>query len=189
MKSIILLPIILLFSYPLVAQYNYSVSEENPFGKLNPNSAAEVSDYEMLIGESNCISTSRAPDQTWNPEVKMLWRFKYIMNGMAVQDETLKEDGIHSGSIRQFNADSSTWYVHYFTSGSVPSRFPVWKGGKNDDDEIILYNRQAAPNGADGFYKIRFFDITESSFEWIGTWVNTNETVQFPTWKISCQKI
>lgn len=29
------------------------------------------------------------------------------MNGMAVQDETLKIDKAHSGSIRQFNTDSS----------------------------------------------------------------------------------
>ena len=189
MKSILLLPIILLLSFSVEAQYNFSVSEQNPFGKLNPKAVTAVSDYEMLIGESKCISVSRAPDQTWNPEVNMLWRFKYIMNGMAVQDETLKEDGIHSGSIRQFNADSSAWFVHYYTSRSVPSRFPVWKGGTNEDGDIILYNKQASPNGADGFYKIRFYDITESSFEWIGTWVNPNETIQFPTWKISCQKI
>lgn len=189
MKSVFLFPLFLLITISAFAQYNYAVSEEYPFGKLNPDAPQEVADYELLIGESKCTSVSRAPDQTWNPKVNMLWRFKYIMNGMAIQDETLKEDGTHSGSIRQFNSDSSAWYVHYFSSSSVPSRFPVWKGGTNKEGEIILYNEQNAPNGAEGFYKIRFYDITEKSFEWIGTWVNTTETIQFATWKISCQKL
>lgn len=182
----------LLFSFLIIssafAQYEYAASDINPFGSLNPNAPEEVADYELLIGESTCTSVSRAPDQTWNPEVNMKWRFKYIMNGMAVQDETLKADGTHSGSIRQFNTDSSAWYVHYFTSSGAVSSLPTWEGGTNDNNEIILYRDQAAPNGFDGFFKIRFYDITEDSFEWLGAWVSIDESVQFPTWKISCQK-
>ncbi|MEQ9308968.1 MAG: hypothetical protein RLN90_05895 [Balneolaceae bacterium] len=188
MKKLSFILIFLFLSISAVAQFSYTVSDELPFGALNPNAPNEVGDYNLLIGESTCISVSRAPDQTWNPEVKMLWRFKYIMNGMAVLDETLKEDGTHSGSIRQFNADSSSWYVHYFTSSSAPSKLTVWDGGTNDDGEIILYNEQAAPNGMEGFYKIKFYNISDDSFDWVGTWVDETESFQFPTWKISCQK-
>tara|TARA_R110000868_G_scaffold304437_17_gene565295 strand:- start:28142 stop:28711 length:570 start_codon:yes stop_codon:yes gene_type:complete len=188
MKTLLLFYLFSVLSLSAFAQYNYTISEENPFGKLNPNAPKEVADYDLLIGESQCTSISRAPDQTWNPEIKMLWRFKYIMNGMAVQDETLKEDGTHSGSIRQFNSDSSAWYVHYFSSGSAPSQLPVWNGSTIKDGEIILYREQSSPNGLEGFYKIRFFDVKKNSFKWIGAWVNKDESIQFPTWKISCQK-
>ncbi|GAB5409108.1 MAG: hypothetical protein BalsKO_14730 [Balneolaceae bacterium] len=173
----------------LKAQYEYEPSKENPFGKISSHAPEQLTDFAPMIGESKCESISRAPDQTWNTPHKMLWRFKYIMNGMAVQDEVLRTEAPNAGSIRQFNADSAKWYVHYYTVGNPPSTLPSWEGTKTDDDKIILYREQKAPNGLDGYYRITFFDITESSFEWIGEWVNMNETVVFPTWKISCTKI
>jgi len=118
----------------------------------------------------------------------MTWEFKYIMNGMAIQDQTLKEDGISSGSIRQYNADSSSWYVHYYTSAVASPTLRAWKGGKKGD-EMILYNSQKSPSGIEGYYKIRFFNITDKGFSWLGMWVNKDESIKFPTWKIECKKI
>jgi len=170
-------------------QYDYEVSEENPFGRLNPNAPAQTADFAPIIGECKCKSQKRAPDKSWGDEVAMIWRWKYIMNGMAVQDETLKEDSMHSGSIRQFNADSLKWYVHYYSSSSVPTRLPTWEGSTSEDGDIILYREQTAPNGNDGFYRLTFFNITDDGFDWIGEWVNTNETFAYETWKISCTKV
>lgn len=175
-------------STALQAQFEYEPSENNPFGKLNPDAPEQLSDFTPMIGESKCKSITRAPDQTWSPPHEMLWRFKYIMNGMAVQDEVLRTEAPNAGSIRQFNADSTKWYVHYYSLGNPPPTLPSWEGVKNDEEKIILYRKQKAPNGLDGFYRITFFDISKSSFEWIGEWVNTNETIVFPTWKISCMK-
>ncbi|MBO6524152.1 MAG: hypothetical protein JJ971_10015 [Balneolaceae bacterium] len=189
MKIFILFFAVAWSSTSLKAQYEYEPSEAYPFGRIHPHAPQQLADYEPLIGESICTSVSRAPDQTWNPEVNMIWRFKYIMNGMAVQDQTLKEDGAHSGSIRQFNADSSSWYVHYYSTGGAPPALPSWGGGKNDDGDIILYREQKAPNGLDGYYKITFFDISNEGFEWLGEWTDTSESFSFPTWKISCTKI
>ena len=66
---------------------------------------------------------------------------------MAVQDETLKSDGKHSGSIRQY----------------LP--------------------------GMEGLFRLTFYDITNNGFKWIGEWVNKDETIEYPTWKIDCKKI
>ena len=99
------------------SQYEYEPSNENPYGLPNPDAPKELLDFAPLIGECNCKSVSRNADQTWAEPVDMIWRWKYIMNGMGVQDETLKADGKHSGSIRQFIADSTKWYVHYYSSG------------------------------------------------------------------------
>ena len=184
----VLTSLLLLFSLSAYGQYDYEVSNENPFGSLNPEAPEEVADFDPLIGQSECVSQNRAADGSWNPEVNMLWTFKYIMNGMAVQDETLKEDGAHSGSIRQFNADSTAWYVHYYSSSSSPARLPAWEGSKNEDGNIVLYREQQSPNGLDGFYRLTFHEISEESFKWVGEWVNTDESFNFPTWKISCTK-
>lgn len=174
----------------LFAQSNhnaYVASEKHPYGQLNPNAPKEVADYAPMIGLCNCESISRNPDQTWADPVDMTWTFKYIMNGMGVQDETIKEDGKHSGSIRQFIPDSARWYVHYYSSATPSTTLSAWEGG-TDEGDIILYRKQQAPNGLDGFFKITFSDISSEGFNWLGEWVNTDESFSFPTWKISCKK-
>ena len=170
-------------------QYTYEPSVDHPFGKYNPDAPKQVQDFAPLIGECECNSISRKQDQTWAEPVKMIWRWKYIMNGMAVQDETLKEDGSHSGSIRQFIQDSSKWYVHYYSSGSPSTTLPTWEGGQNENGDVILYREQKAPNGTDGYYKLNFTNISEEGFNWLGEWVNKTETFSYPTWKIECKKI
>ncbi len=169
-------------------EYAYDVSEAYPYGRPQPDAPKQLLDYELLIGECECTSTRRNPDQTWGAPEDMIWRYKYIMNGTAVQDETLKPDGSHSGSIRQFITDSSQWYVHYYSNKGPTTRLSTWKGG-NRGDSIVLYNKQKAPNGADGFFRITFSNITKDGFHWLGEWTDTTETITFPTWKIRCRKV
>ncbi len=179
---------LLLVSNILFAQYDYAVSSKNPFGKPNPDAPVQIKDYEQLIGICDCQSTSRNPDQTWAEPIAMTWTFKYIMNGMGIQDETLKADGRHSGSIRQYNMDSARWYVHYFSSPAAAAKLPTWEGVKQENGNIILYKPSLAPNGAEGFFRLTFSKITSEGFNWVGEWVDTSETVVFPTWKINCKK-
>ncbi|WP_299486359.1 DUF4440 domain-containing protein [uncultured Allomuricauda sp.] len=168
------------------AQYDFEPSSEHPFGLPNPEAPKEIMDFAPLIGECNCKSYSLKADQTWAEPIDMVWRFKYIMNGMGVQDETLKKDGRHSGSIRQFIPDSTKWYVHYYSSGAPSTRLSTWEGNKTEEGKIILYREQKAPNGTDGFFRLSFYDIDEKGFKWVGEWVDKTEQVVFPTWKIDC---
>ena len=181
---------ILLFSFYFTAfsQYNYAVSKVNPFGKYNPKAPKQVQDYKELIGVSKCVSTSRNPDQTCAKSVNMTWEWRYIMNGMGVQDFTLKEDGRHSGSIRQYDKDSLQWNVHYYTSGAISKPLQTWTGNRKEG-KIVLYKKHDAPNGAKGFYRLTFYDISKKNFKWVGAWVDEKETVVFPTWKIECKKL
>ncbi len=169
------------------SQYTYSVADSLPFGKINPNAPKQLSDYDELIGTCKCKSFIKQQDGTWAEPIDMQWTFKYIMNGMAVQDETLKSDGTHSGSIRQFNQDSLKWYVHYYTTKRATPKLNSWEGGRQGN-EIILYTPQKAPNGMEGFYKIRFYEITKKGFKWIGAWTTPKEDFFYENWKISCIK-
>lgn len=168
--------------------FPYEVSDAHPHGLLNPEAPAEVADFAPLIGTCQCKSVSRIDQTTWADTTNMIWTWKYIMNGTAVQDETLKEDGSYAGSIRQFIADSSHWYVHYYSSSGPTPVLPAWEGNKVDD-KIILYRDQTAPNGMEGFYKITFSDMTEEGFNWLGEWVSVGETFSYPTWYIFCRKL
>ena len=186
MKSLYL--ILLLCSIQGFSQSEYNVTDTNPFGLPNPKAPDQIKDFQKLIGKCNCKSTSRNPDQTWGEPVDMTWEWKYIMNGMAVQDETLKADGKHSGSIRQFIADSSKWYVHYYASGSPSTKLPTWEGGKTKDGNIVLYRDNKAPNGTEGWFRLTFYDISNLGYKWIGEWTDKTETTTFATWKIDCKK-
>ena len=80
-----------LLSFTAFAQYDYEPSEAFPYGRPNPEAPQEITDFHPLIGKCNCTSTTRKQDGSWNDAVDMTWVFKYIMNGMAVQDETLSQ--------------------------------------------------------------------------------------------------
>jgi len=168
-------------------QYNFEPSKDHPFGLANPDAPQQIKDFEPMIGVCDCKSESRNPDGTWADPIEMTWKFKYIMNGMAIQDETLKADGGHSGSIRQFNTDSSKWYVHYYSSKGIPNVLPSWEGTKKDQN-IVLYRDQKAPNGTEGYYRLTFYDISKTGYKWIGEWTDTTEKVIYSTWKIECKK-
>lgn len=186
MKTQLFLVVLATGTFNLFSQYNYEPSSENPYGLPNPEAPQELLDFAPMIGECNCLSYSRKPDQTWAEPVEMIWRFKYIMNGMGVQDETVKKDGKHSGSIRQFNQDSTKWFVHYYTTAVIPNKLSTWEGNKNEEGKIILYKEQKAPNGTDGFSRLTFFDMNDKGFKWIGEWVDKSESIVFPFWKINC---
>ena len=186
----ILLLLLIILSFATNAQSdltNYEPSLDFPYGKINPEAPQQLADFAPLIGLCDCKSESRNPDRTWADPVDMTWKFKYIMNGKAVQDETHKADGGHSGSIRQYSKDSARWYVHYYSSKSISTRLSAWEGNKKEND-IVLYREQKAPNGMEGYYRLTFSNISDKGFNWIGEWVDKTEKIVFPTWKISCTK-
>jgi len=189
MKTLLTTAFFVLFTINMVAQYDYLASEKFPFGRANPEAPQQIKDYEPLMGSCNCKSVSRNQDGSWNDPVDMIWTWKYILNGMAVQDETYKTDGAHSGSIRQYIADSSRWYVHWFSSKTPSTTFPTWEGNKKDNGNIVLYREQKAPNGTDGYFRLTFYDISKSGYKWVGEWVDKDEKINHPTWKIECKKI
>ena len=181
--------LILLSAFNAYSQsYAYEPNEEFPYGRLNPDAPEQVGDFQGLIGDCNCKSVSRISQSEWADTVNMRWTFKYIMNGTAVQDMTLKEDGIHSGSIRQYNADSLRWYVHYYSSSVATPTLSAWEGNKIDDGTIVLRRDQVAPNGMAGKYRLTFSNISEEGYDWAGEWVDTSETIIYPTWRIFCKR-
>lgn len=169
--------------------FPYNPSTQNPYGLLNPKAPKQTADFKELIGSSQCQSVARIDQNTWADTVQMIWDFKYIMNGYAVQDETFKFDDSFAGSIRQYSQDSARWFVHYYsTTGSPTPVLSAWEGNR-DGDKIVLYREQAAPNGMEGFYKITFSDISDKGFNWLGEWVDRAESFSYPTWKIYCKKL
>ncbi|NND95258.1 MAG: hypothetical protein HKN45_10355 [Flavobacteriales bacterium] len=160
---------------------------DNPFGSPHPDAPEEIKDWHELIGECHCRSVKRLDKDNWADTTDLVWKWKYIMNGTAVQDETFNSDSSYAGSIRQYIPDSARWYVHYYSNPGQTPKIPTWEGNRIGD-EIILYNDQKAPNGMDGKFKITFSNIREDGFDWRGEWVTPDESFIYPTWHIMCKK-
>lgn len=168
-------------------EFPYEVSAANAYGQPHPEAPEALKDFAPMIGQRVCVSQNRNPDGTWQDTVHMYWTFKYIMNGMAIQDETLKEDGAHAGSIRQYDPDSSRWYVHYYSSNSPSGSLPFWTG-KKEEGKIVLYRPQKAPNGMDGDSRLTFYNMSKNGYDWVGEWVSQDRTIAYPFWRISCKR-
>lgn len=189
MRKLAILSLLFASTALLGQEYNYEPTKKHPYGRPHPEAPQELLDFDPLIGLCDCKSVARIGPNEWADTLNMKWTFKYIMNGKAVQDETLKEDGSHSGSIRQFNSDSSRWYVHYYSSATPVPSLPAWEGNKNEEGKIILYRPQTAPNGMEGFFRLTFSNISAVGYDWVGEWVDPGETIIYPTWKIYCKKV
>lgn len=186
MKPLYLLLLLALSLNANAQNKEYEPDDQYPYGRLNPTAPEATGDFGPMIGLCDCISVNRNPDGTWQDSLKMEWRFKYIMNGTAVQDEVWRENGMMAGSLRQYNADSARWYVSYYSNASIPASLPAWSGAKNDDGNIVLYKDQTAPNGMEGFSRLTFQNITSGGFDWKGEWVSKDESIVYPFWTISC---
>ena len=188
MRQLTFTVLLLVLSLSLYAQFEYDPSKAYPFGRPNPEAPEAIKDFHPLIGNCECEYTIRNQAGEWSDTLKMQWRFKYIMNGWAVQDETLAHDGTHAGSIRQYSTDKEQWFVHYYTTVSVVEPLPIWKGNK-EGDAIVLYRKQKAPNGMDGMYRITFYEMSDKGFKWKGEWVDDKATIVYPVYRIDCQKM
>ena len=188
MKISLTIIFVALISLSAAQDRQYEPNKKHPYGQLNPNAPIPTGDFGKLIGSCKCKSVSRNPDGTWQDTLNMDWNFKYIMNGMAVQDEVWRENNMTAGSIRQYNADSAKWFVSYYTNASIPNTLPSWSGAKNESGDIVLFRGQPAPNGMDGHSRLTFTNISEDGFDWKGEWVSVDGSVTHPFWLIYCTK-
>ncbi|MFK8007319.1 MAG: hypothetical protein AB8H03_13155 [Saprospiraceae bacterium] len=177
----------LIFSQKENSSLIYEPSVVHPYGLPNPDAPKEITDYAPMIGICDCKSLSRNPDETWKDTLDMTWKFKYIMNGTAVQDEVWRVNQLYAGSIRQFQKDSAEWVVSYFSYPSVAYTPGVWHG-KRMDNKIVLTQPQKAPNGMDGFSTLTFYEWNEEGFKWKGEWVKDDKQFSQIFWKIECKK-
>lgn len=164
----------------------YEPSDENPYGLRNPNAPEQLDDFAPMIGTCDCKSLSRNPDGSWPDTTAMVWTFKYIMNGNAIQDLTWS-DKLQATSIRQFHPDSLQWVVGYNSFPGVTTTPSTWLGKKEGDD-IVLKLPQKAPNGMDGVSRLTFTNIRDDGFEWRGEWTNEAQKIVYPFWLIWCTK-
>ena len=191
MKVIIYIFCILFCSSFIYSQENnfgtFNPSEIFPYGLPNTQTGEQIKDFNEMIGICDCRSVRRKPDQTWQDTLNMVWKFKYILNGNAVQDETWHENGFFATSIRQFQPDSLNWIVSYYGTKFIPPSVRVWKGNRIGN-EIVLKMPPKSPGGLDGINRLTYYDISNSGFKWKGEWTDLEEKNVYPFWTIDSKR-
>jgi hypothetical protein len=179
--------LVLIFSIFQIQAQKHEPTSANPYGTANPSQPTAFADFAPMIGICDCKSVQRNPDGTWQDTTMIVWKYKYIFNGNAIQDITWKADSTYTSSIRQYQKDSARWVVTFFSYPGVTATPGTWLGGKSGDD-IILKQPQKAPNGMDGVSRLTFYDISESGYKWKGEWVSSTGKFVYPFWTINCIK-
>jgi hypothetical protein len=189
MKSFLTIILSMIFFLPISGQSQidqYEASEAFPFGQRNPAAPDQIDDFAPMIGICDCKSLRRNSDGSWQDTIDLVWKFKYVLNGTAIQDQTWAE-GIYATSIRQIQPDSALWVVGYNSYPTVNFSPKPWIGKKEGDD-IVLKLNQAAPNGMEGVSRLTFSAIRSEGFHWTGEWVSEANNIVFPFWYIWCEK-
>ncbi|MCK8481231.1 hypothetical protein [Psychroserpens algicola] len=175
--------------YVMLLTTNLSFTQnENVFGKPNENAPKEIKDFQQLIGLCDCKSVQYKSGVAGDT-LALKWRWKYILNGNAVQDDGWF-DGQHNQksftSIRILNPKTKQWQVPFFVP-YMTSEPQIWKGGKNGEN-IVLRKPEPKQNGEDFESVLTFSNISNKGFNWTGKKVNLNSKKETVFWKIWCIK-
>ncbi len=162
---------------------SYEPSEAYPFGRKNPNAPRELSQFEFMIGISDCQDSIRNPNGSWI-SFPSIWKAKYFLNGMAIQDNYFNPQNPTS-NLRLFDPKSKTWKVTYvqINRGHFVG---TWEGRK-EENKIILKREQKTRDGDTVLNRLTFYNISKSGYDWVSEIISPDGSVQ-ANWKQSCKK-
>ncbi|NER13167.1 hypothetical protein GWK08_06935 [Leptobacterium flavescens] len=170
--------------------FSNEVSQEQPYGKLDLKATPQLADYNKLIGSCQCKSVRLQPDGKWSDSIALKWRWKYIMNGNAVQDEGWygdRDNPSYFTSVRVYDKKNERWYVTYF-SPELNFKPDTWIGRKENGN--IVLEGTIKTTGGELTSLLTFSDISDSGFNWEARIINPDlPGGGYSFWKIFCKKL
>jgi len=140
-------------------------------GRRNPGAPAETEQFGRLVGIWDVTMSIRQDDGTWpRPEDALAaeWRFHYILDGWAVQDEWISppwgtpvEEGIRQlgTNIRIYDPNEGAWDVAWISNTQQTLSTLT---AKADGERIVMNGMH--PSGK--AQRVTFYDITDRTFDW-----------------------
>jgi len=164
----------------------YEPSNSYPFGRPHPDAPPELTQFHFMVGKSDCTEERlNNATQQWEQSART-WDAHYTMNGFAIFDSG-RSGNASNGNMRIFDPASKQWQVHFFSMPIYGSG--TWAGGMEGDNMVLRQPQKAPGTDFDGFSRLTFSNISDQGFDWIGEWVSEDDSVVFPFWRISCQKL
>ena len=155
--------ILTIFSLSLFAQEKF-----NP-GKLNPDAPKETEQFGQLAGVWDAEQTIRNKDGTWSVKTaKAEWRWYYILDGHAIQDDWFSPDSVNNlqwvgTNIRIYNSEEKQWHMAWIdkTNRRLATFTSTYENGIMTMDGTNAKGRHI---------KNIFSNISKESFDWVQQW-------------------
>ncbi len=164
----------------------YEPNDAYPFGRINPAAPPQLSQFEFMIGENDCVE-QRIDNATGDwVESERSWDAHYFMNGFAIRDSG-RSGATTNGNIRIFDTTEEEWAVTFFSAPFYGTG--TWRGNMEGENMVLRQAQKAPGTDFDGFSTLTFSNVSAQGFDWSGEWISEDGTVVFPFWKISCQKV
>ncbi len=164
-KSTLLRCWIIIFSLNSIA-----LLASEKYGSPNKNAPKELQLFSFLVGKHICQGTKLKKDLT-KEQFKAIWTGRYSMEGYVIEDEfkiQSDDDTVTrlGTNYRAYNSKNKQWQLRWFDA-LEPSWTELAKketGGvvKSEKDISFLMIDD------DVHFKIRFVNINEKSFTWLG---------------------
>jgi len=157
------------------------------FGQLNPDAPIETQLLGQFAGLWAARQSIRQQDGSWSDQKKSsLWRWYYILDGHAVQDDWITMDSLNQQqvvgtNIRIYNADENRWYMSWIdkTNRKLATFTAI-----NDGDKVIMDGTNAKGRRV----RNTFYNIKPNEFDWKQEWTFDEGNSWVEVTKIHCEK-
>ncbi len=136
---------------------------------LNAEAPPETQILGQLVGTWDIDQSIVDSDGSWgNRKRKAIWRWYYILEGNAIQDDWISFDSLNnehvSGTnIRIYNEEEKQWYMAWIDK--TVRRLATFTA-TNDSGMVIMDGHNAKGR----HIKNIFYNITENEFDWRQEW-------------------
>lgn len=139
-------------------------------GKLNPDAPVETKLMGQLAGAWDAEQTIIGKDGTWSSgrRSKGIWRWYYILDGHAIQDDWISIDSLNrkkavGTNIRIYNPEDKLWYMAWIDKNH--RRLAIFTA-ISDNGDVIMDGTNS--NGRH-IHNI-FYNIKNETFDWKQEW-------------------
>lgn len=189
LKSVILSGYLLVF-FAIAVSCNSQNGEtelnKQPETKLNLEAPAETEMLGQLAGTWNATQSILNRDGSWGDEKHAIWKWYYILDGHAIQDDWITIDSLNNQSIagtniRIYNPEEKEWHMAWIdkTNRRLAAFTAI-----NENGTIIMEGTNAKGRQI----KNIFFNITDNEFDWKQEWTFDEGATWVEVVKIHCKR-
>ena len=155
------------------------------YGILDPSAPRETIEFGKLVGTWKAEQTIIAKDGSWNgKKTKALWRWYYILDGQAVQDDWISIDSLDhqkavGTNIRIYNPDEKLWYMAQIDKTN--KRLATFTA-TTDSEQIVMDGTNA--KGRHIHNKLN--NLIKNAFDWKQEWTINEGKSWVEVAKIHC---
>lgn len=153
----------------------------NP-GEMAEGAPAELQHWGKMAGRWSTTEEGLKPDGLgWQASTGADWDFFWAFDGWGIQDnytsppvsEPLEDESSRQRGInlRIYNPLEKKWVLTWLTTAS---KKPMNLTAASNDTEIVMLRDDKDPKG--NYSRIKFFDITDNTFEWKLEWSADRES-------------